>query len=133
MSRLGIAFQTDKPFAVYAELAELVDRYDFETISVYEDLFYQPAWPALFQFAMHTRTGLIGPSVVNPYLTHPVRVAAHVAMLDELSKGRAYFGVGRGAFSVGFEPCRHSACNCFRGRPLCKKSVARSPTSRAPK
>jgi 5,10-methylenetetrahydromethanopterin reductase len=103
MSRLGIAFQTDKPFAEYAELAQLVDRYDFETISVYEDLFYQPAWPALFQFAMHTRRGLIGPSVVNPYLNHPVRVAAHVAMLDELSKGRAYFGVGRGAFfgSIG--------------------------------
>jgi 5,10-methylenetetrahydromethanopterin reductase len=36
--------------------------------------------------------------VVNPYLTHPALVAANLALLDRVSNGRAYLGVGRGAF-----------------------------------
>ncbi|MGH9319870.1 MAG: LLM class flavin-dependent oxidoreductase, partial [Vicinamibacteria bacterium] len=76
----------------------MVDEYDFATASVYQDLFYQPPWPALFQLAESTRRPLIGPAVVNPYLTHPVLVAANLALLDRTSGGRAYLGVGRGAF-----------------------------------
>jgi 5,10-methylenetetrahydromethanopterin reductase len=98
MSRLGISFQTDRPYQDYTELAKLVNRYDFETISVYDDLFYQTPWPSLFQLAQHTRRGILGPSVVNPYITHPVAVAASLALLDQFSGGRAYLGVGRGAF-----------------------------------
>jgi 5,10-methylenetetrahydromethanopterin reductase len=98
MSRLGISFLTDKPYSDYAALGKVVDSFDFETISVYEDLFYQPAWPALLQFAQHTKRPLIGPAVVNPYLVHPVTVAANMALLDDVSQGRAYLGVGKGAF-----------------------------------
>lgn len=98
MARLGISFQSDKSIHEYRELAKVVDRYDFETVSVYQDLFFQPPWPALFQFAELTATPLVGAAVVNPYLTHPVLVAGHLALLDELSRGRAYLGVGRGAF-----------------------------------
>lgn len=98
MGQVGIAFQSDKTLAEYRELASIVDRYDFATASVYQDLFYQPPWPALFQLAEHTRRPLLGPAVVNPYLTHPVLVAANLALLDRASGGRAYLGVGRGAF-----------------------------------
>jgi 5,10-methylenetetrahydromethanopterin reductase len=98
MPRVGIAFQSDKTLAEYRELASIVDRYDFATVSVYQDLFYQPPWPALFQFAENTRSPLLGPAVINPYLTHPVLVAANLALLDRTSGGRAYLGVGRGAF-----------------------------------
>ena len=98
MPRVGIAFQSDKTLAEYRDLASIVDRYDFATVSVYQDLFYQPPWPALFQFAENTRLPLLGPAVINPYLTHPVLVAANLALLDRTSGGRAYLGVGRGAF-----------------------------------
>ncbi len=98
MGRLAISFQSDKSISRYRELASLVARYPFHAISVYQDLFYQPPWPALFQFAEHTREPLVGPAVVNPYLTHPVLIAGHLAMLDAVSHGRAYLGVGRGAF-----------------------------------
>ncbi len=98
MPELGIAFQSDKTLAEYRELASIVDRYDFATLSVYQDLFYQPPWPALFQFAERTRRPLLGPAAVNPYLTHPVLVAANLALLDRTSGGRAYLGVSRGAF-----------------------------------
>ncbi len=103
MSRLGISFQSDRPYPDYADLAKLVDRYDFEMVSVYNDLFYQTPWPALFQLAQHTRRPMLGPSVVNPYLNHPVTVAANLALLDQFSQGRTYLGVGRGAFfdSIG--------------------------------
>jgi len=96
--RVGIAFQSDKTLAEYRELASIVDRYDFATASVYQDLFFQSPWPALLQFAEHTKRPLLGPAVVNPYLTHPVLVAANLALLDRTSGGRAYLGVGRGAF-----------------------------------
>ncbi len=98
MGQVGIAFQSDKTLAEYRELAAIVDRYDFATVSVYQDLFYQPPWPALLQFAERTTRPLLGPAVVNPYLTHPVLVAANLALLDRTSGGRAYLGVGRGAF-----------------------------------
>ena len=62
MRRLRIAFQTDASLAEYAELGRLVDRYDFDALTVYEDLFYQPPWPALVQFAQHTSNVRIGPS-----------------------------------------------------------------------
>jgi 5,10-methylenetetrahydromethanopterin reductase len=98
MGHVGIAFQSDKSLADYRELASIVDRYDFATVSVYQDLFFQSPWPALLQFAEHTKRPLLGPAVVNPYLTHPVLVAANLALLDRTSGGRAYLGVGRGAF-----------------------------------
>jgi 5,10-methylenetetrahydromethanopterin reductase len=103
MGKVGIAFQSDKTLAEYRELASIVDRYDFATASVYQDLFFQPPWPALLQFAEHTKRPRVGPAVVNPYLTHPVLVAANLALLDRTSGGRAYLGIGRGAFfeSIG--------------------------------
>ena len=83
-------------------------RYDLETVSVYQDLEYQPPWPALMQLAERTRVPLVGPAVVNPYLTHPILIAGHVATIDELSGGRAYLGIGRGAFleAIGVEQPR---------------------------
>lgn len=98
MPRFAVSFQSDKSIAEYRELAAIVDRYDFEAVSVYQDLFFQPPWPALLQFAELTSTPLVGPAVVNPYLSHPVLVAGQLAVLDELSRGRAFLGVGRGAF-----------------------------------
>ncbi len=100
---LGIAFQSDKTLQEYRELAELVARYDFETASIYQDLFYQPPWPGLLQFAERTRRPLVGPAALNPYLTHPLVAAGNLAVLDQASGGRAYLGVVRGAFfeSIG--------------------------------
>ena len=90
-SRVGISFQSDKSIAEYRELARIVDRYDFATVSVYQDLFYQPPWPALLQFAELTSTPLVGPAVLNPYLCHPVLAAGHLALIDEVSRGRCSF------------------------------------------
>jgi len=98
LARLAISFQSDKSVSRYRALADAVDPYPFETVSIYQDLLFQPPWPALLQFAERTTTPRLGPAVVNPYLTHPVLIAGHLATLDEASGGRAYLGVGKGAF-----------------------------------
>src|SRR5207302_11287691 len=43
LMRFGLAFQSDKTAAQYIALAQTADRYDFDVISVYNDLLYQPA------------------------------------------------------------------------------------------
>ncbi|HSM58246.1 MAG TPA: LLM class flavin-dependent oxidoreductase [Candidatus Sulfomarinibacteraceae bacterium] len=98
MIQLSIAFQSDKRLATYGALAELVERYGFDTITVYEDLMFQPAWQPLLLMAQHTKRVHLGPAVVNPYLRHPAIIAGEIALLNEAAQGRAYLGVGRGAF-----------------------------------
>jgi 5,10-methylenetetrahydromethanopterin reductase len=105
---VSIAFQTDKPLAAYGELGEAVEGFGFDAVSVYNDLFFQPAWPALFEIARHTTRIRLGPAAVNPFLTHPITIAGHIALLDELSQGRAYLGLARGGWldHLGINPDR---------------------------
>lgn len=98
MIQLSIAFQTDKRLTTYAELAALVEQYSFDTITLYEDLMFQPAWQPLHVIAQHTERVRLGPAIVNPYLRHPAVIAGEFALLNEAANGRAYLGVGRGAF-----------------------------------
>lgn len=53
-------------------------------------------WAVLSQLATATESVRLGPGVANPYETHPVTLASRVATLDELSEGRAVFGIGPG-------------------------------------
>lgn len=79
-------------------LAQAAENYDFTHFSAFDDLFFRPAWPTLFSVAQHTARIDLGPSVVNPYLTHPALIAEYAAILEEIAPGRAYLGIGRGAF-----------------------------------
>ena len=53
-------------------------------------------WAFLSRLADATDDVRLGPGVANPYETHPVTLASKVATLDELSEGRALFGLGPG-------------------------------------
>ena len=105
---VSIAFQTDKPIQVYATLAQTVENYGFDGITVYNDLLYQPAWLPLLEIARHTRRVRIGPAAVNPFTCHPINIAGHIALIDEASGGRAYLGLARGGWLdfVGIRPQR---------------------------
>lgn len=98
MVQLSFGVSGGKPLYEYVTLAQLADSYGFHTFSIFDDLMFKPAWPILFMVAQHTQRVRLGPSVSNPYLIHPVILAENAALLDELSGGRAYFGIGRGAF-----------------------------------
>ena len=82
-------------------LALAAESYGFTHFSAFDDLFFRPAWPTLFRVAQHTSRIGLGPSVVNPYLTHPALTGEYAAILEEIAPGRAYLGIGRGAFLEG--------------------------------
>ncbi len=98
MVQLSFGISGSKPLQEYITLAKLAEEYGFHTFSVFDDLMFKPAWPILFTIAQHTQRIRLGPCVCNPYLIHPSILAENAALLDESSDGRAYFGIGRGAF-----------------------------------
>ena len=98
ITELSIAIPGDRTIEEYIRLSILIDQYGFHTLSIYDDLLFKPAWPLLSVVASNTKKVRIGPAVVNPYLVHPAITAGNLAVLDEISQGRAYLGIGKGAF-----------------------------------
>lgn len=92
--------------------ARAVRRYDFDVISVYEDLGDQsPMYPlmTLANYAVDTNTkyGRIGPAcVVVPKYNTMEPIVGDISRLDELSDGRAYLGLAPGSWmeQVGLAP-----------------------------
>ncbi len=59
--------------------------------------------------AASTERVMLGPTVSNPLTRHPAVVASAVASLNELSKGRAFLGIGTGdsaVLNLGLRPAR---------------------------
>jgi 5,10-methylenetetrahydromethanopterin reductase len=95
---ISIAFQTDKSAAQYIALAQLVNEYDFDAVSVYCDLPFHPAYAPLLLMAPHIKQARIGPAAVPPARIHPLDIAAQTALLSEIAPGRVYIGLARGAW-----------------------------------
>ena len=70
----------------------------FDVVTVFNDLFFQPALPALLEIAQATERVRVGPSCLNPFTLHPVEIAGQVAALDLASRGRAFLGLAAGAW-----------------------------------
>jgi 5,10-methylenetetrahydromethanopterin reductase len=119
--RISIAFQTNKAINAYGDLAMASENYGFDTITVYNDILYQPAWLPLMEIARNTKRCRIGVGAVNPFTMHPINIAGSIALIDEMSKGRAYLGLARGAWLdfLGLYPQRspvalREAFKCIR-------------------
>lgn len=95
---VSIAFQTDKTAARYIALAQLVDQYDFDCVSVYCDAPFHPGFAALFLMAPHIKRARIGVAALPPSRVHPIDIAAQAALLAELAAGGIYIGMARGAW-----------------------------------
>jgi 5,10-methylenetetrahydromethanopterin reductase len=95
---LGLGLQTDKPPGTYARLAQAAEDGGFDVVTTFNDLWFQPALPALLEIAHATRRVRVGPSCLNPFTLHPVEIAGQTAMLDAASDGRAFLGLARGAW-----------------------------------
>ena len=106
MPTISIAFQTDKPLNEYGRLARIAESYNFDGVTVYNDLLYQPAWLPLLEIARATSRVRLGPAAVNPFTCHPINIAANMALIDEMSNGRSYLGFARGAWLdyLGMQP-----------------------------
>lgn len=95
---LGLGLQTDKPVGAYAELARLAEAAGFDVVTTFNDLWFQPALPALLEIAAATERVRVGPSCLNPFTLHPVEIAGQTAALDRASRGRAFLGLAAGAW-----------------------------------
>jgi len=95
---VSIAFQTDKTSQQYIALAQLVDQYDFDAVSVYCDAPFQPSYGPLLLMAPHIRRARLGPAAVSPARIHPIDIAAETALLSQLAQGGVYIGIARGAW-----------------------------------
>ena len=51
MGTISIALQTNKTLAEYRALAQTIEAYRCDGITVYNDMLYQPAWLPLFEMA----------------------------------------------------------------------------------
>ena len=108
MGLLSIAFQTNKRPDEYVEFARLAEHASFDTVSVYHDLFFQPAIHALLLMAGATERVRLGPAALNPYTLHPIEIAGQIAAVDAASGGRAYLGLVRGTWldELGIDTAR---------------------------
>jgi 5,10-methylenetetrahydromethanopterin reductase len=67
-------------------------------LSVFHDLFYQPAIFPLLTMARVTERVRLGPAALNATTLHPVEIAGQTAALDLASRGRAYVGIVTGSW-----------------------------------
>ncbi|MEO9138663.1 MAG: LLM class flavin-dependent oxidoreductase [Jatrophihabitans sp.] len=106
--QVSIGLQTDKSATAYARLAVLCESLDFDGVSVFHDLGFQPSLFPLLEMARATNRVRLGAACLNPNLMHPIEIAGQAAALDLASDGRAYVGLARGAWleRVGVRPER---------------------------
>ena len=95
---LSIAFQTDKRAQEYIGLAQLVDQYDFDAVTVYCDAPYHPSFGPLLLMAPHIRRARLGPAGIPPSRMHPLDIAAGIALLSDLADAPVYLGLVRGGW-----------------------------------
>lgn len=95
---ISIAFQTNKIPSQYVALAQLVDQYDFDAVSVYCDAPYHPSFGPLLLMAPHISRARIGPAAVSPSRITPIDMAAETALLSQVANAGVYLGISRGAW-----------------------------------
>lgn len=94
--RWGVELTPEIPVSDVVDLATAAEANGFG--AVFGSSHYNNRDPllALARIAAQTEAIRLGPGVVNPYETHPVRLASQLATLDEMSGGRAILGLGAG-------------------------------------
>ena len=89
---------TDQEPEAYEAIARRADAAGVDVLSVFHDLLYQPAIGPLLLMARVTERVRLGPAALNPFTLHPYEIAGQIAVLDTISRGRAYLGLAKGAW-----------------------------------
>ncbi|MCP9485703.1 MAG: LLM class flavin-dependent oxidoreductase [Gaiellaceae bacterium MAG52_C11] len=98
MRELGLGLLTDQEPADYEWIARRAEEAGVDVLSVFHDLLYQPAIGPLLLMARSTERIRLGPAALNPFTLHPYEIAGQIAVLDRVSRGRAYLGLAKGAW-----------------------------------
>jgi 5,10-methylenetetrahydromethanopterin reductase len=83
--------------AEVVELAVAVERAGFDRLGVSDVVLWPDCYVLLGLVAEATERIALGSMVTNPYSRHPVVHAGALATLQDVSGGRAFFGLGVGA------------------------------------
>ena len=92
----AIELTPEHPIEEVTELAVTAEQVGFDTVLASCHYFNRDPYVALDRIAAATEEVALGPAAANPYDTHPVALASRVATIQEVSDGRAVFGVGPG-------------------------------------
>ncbi|MEZ3116578.1 5,10-methylenetetrahydromethanopterin reductase [Halobaculum sp. MBLA0147] len=93
---LGIELTPEHPPDRVVDLGETAEAAGYDSVFVSHHYNNRDATAVLARLATATDDVRLGPGVANPFESHPVTLASEVATLDELSDGRAVFGLGPG-------------------------------------
>ena len=95
-----------------AQLARLAEELGFDYIGIPESQsLAHELYVSLSVVAQATSKAHIGPTVSNPLTRHPAVSAAAIASINDLSGGRAFFGIGTGdsaVLNLGLRPAKHA-------------------------
>ncbi len=92
----AIEITPEHPVAQLTDFARTAEDAGFDAVFASHHYNNRDQFMALSSMAQATDEVQLGPGIANPYETHPVTLASRVATLDEVSDGRAVFGVGPG-------------------------------------
>ncbi|MFB6202582.1 MAG: 5,10-methylenetetrahydromethanopterin reductase [Halorhabdus sp.] len=92
----AIELTPEHPVEEVTRLAERAEAAGFSAVFASNHYNNRDPFLTLSSIARATDRIDLGPGVVNPYETHPVRLASRMATLQEVSDSRALFGIGAG-------------------------------------
>jgi 5,10-methylenetetrahydromethanopterin reductase len=93
---IDVIFESKQPAARLSELGELAEQHGIRAVWVSSLLDSRDPYANLARLAERSRVIRMGPIAVNPFDTHPVRIAAGILTLNELCNGRAQIVIGGG-------------------------------------
>ena len=103
--KFGCSFNlTNEPWVI-AKYAKLVEDTGFDDIWCPDHYWYYDSFVAHALIAQNTKKVGIGANVFGAYLRHPGLFASSVATIDNMSGGRAIFGIGPGGWEFPTELC----------------------------
>ena len=94
--KFGIEFVPQIPLSELVDLVKLAEDVGFEYAWITDHYNNKNVYETLALIASATETIKMGPGVTNPYVRSPAISASAIATIDEISEGRATFGIGPG-------------------------------------
>jgi len=94
--KFGIEFSPEKPTYELAYYSRDAEDAGFHHVWITDHYNNRNVYSAMTDIAYNTNKVLIGSAVTNPYVCHPVWTATAIFTVDEISGGRAIFGIGAG-------------------------------------
>ena len=94
--KFGIEFVPQIPLKELVRLVKIAEDVGFEYAWITDHYNNKNVYETLALIAAETETIKMGPGVTNPYVRSPAISAPAIATIDEISEGRATFGIGPG-------------------------------------